>query len=266
MCLYICFIYPYSPGLFYWHFGNTLCPLTHPFESQCRWNYPSHIEAQTKWPPFSSGQWLSHLYRGWLHVFVPVRTPPHAPPQTFVHARTSKQLLQTSLIFGRVNDPDLQITWLYFGRFSSWPWPWIFKVIYRICFIAGKNGPIATKQKAKISIELYAPNVTIGFDLGHDLDLEFSRSNMEFAKTQPKMNRLPRNEKQTYRLNSRPRMCPSDLILAMTLTLNFQGQIWKFLYLSQKWSDCHETKSKHSVCILGLKCNHEIWPWPWRWP
>ena len=40
-------------------------------------------------------------------------------------------------------------------------------------------------------------------------------------------------------------MWPSGLTLAMTLTLNFQGQIWNLLYLSQKWSDCHGTKSKH---------------------
>ena len=59
------------------------------------------------------------------------------------------------------------------------------------------------------------------------------------------MVRLPRNEKQTYQLNSRAQMWPSGLTLSMTLTLNFQGQIWNLLYLSQKWSDCHETKSKH---------------------
>ena len=87
--------------------------------------------------------------------------------------------------------------------------------------------------------------MTTGFDLGHDLDLEFSRSNMEFPISQPKVARLPRNKKETYRLNSRAQMCPSGLTLAMTLTLNFQGQIWNFLYLSQKGSDCHETKSKH---------------------
>ena len=49
-----------------------------------------------------------------------------------------------------------------------------------------------------------ASNVTIGFDLGHDLNLEFSRSNMEFAISQLKIVRLPRNEKQIYRLNYRP--------------------------------------------------------------
>ena len=60
--------------------------------------------------------------------------------------------------------------------------------------------------------------MTSGFDLGHDLDLEFSRSNVEF------------------------------------------------IYLSQKWSDSHKTKSKHIDWTLGLKCDQRVWPWPWPWP
>ena len=103
-------------------------------------------------------------------------------------------------------------------------------------------------------------------DFRHYLDLDFSRSNMEFAISQSKMVRLPWNEKQAYRLNSRAQMWPSGLTLAMTLTLNFQGQIQNLLYLSQKWSDCHETKSKHIDWTLGLKCGHRVWPWPWPWP
>ena len=118
-----------------------------------------------------------------------------------------------------------------------WPWPWIFKVKYGICYISAKNGPIATKRKAVMFIELKASNVTMGFDLGHDLDLEFSRLKMEFAISQPKMVQLPRKEKQTYRLNSRPQMWPWGLTLAMTLTLNFQGQIWNLLSLNQSWSE-----------------------------
>ena len=47
------------------------------------------------------------------------------------------------------------------------------------------------KGKENISIELWSSNVTIGFDLGHDLDFEFSRSNKEFAISQPKMVPLP---------------------------------------------------------------------------
>ena len=125
-----------------------------------------------------------------------------------------------------------------------WPWPWIFKVKYWIGYISAINGVIVTKRKAYISIDLKTLNVTIRFDLGHDLDLGFSRSNMELAISLWKMVWLPRNEKQTHQLNSRPQMWPSDLTLAMTLTLNFQVQIWNFLHLNQKWSDCHEMKSK----------------------
>ena len=80
------------------------------------------------------------------------------------------------------------------------------------------------------------------------------------------MVRLPWNEKQTYRLNSRTHMWPSGLTLTMTLTLNFQGQMYNLLYLSQKWSDCHETKSKHMAWTLELKCDHRVWPWSWPWP
>ena len=109
--------------------------------------------------------------------------------------------------------------------------------------------------------------MTIRFDLGHNLDLEFSRSNIEFAISLPKIVRLPRNKKQIYRLNSKSQMWPSDLTLAKTLTLDFQGQIWNSLYLSQKWSDCYKTKSKHIDWTLSLKCDHQILPrpWPWLW-
>ena len=55
-------------------------------------------------------------------------------------------------------------------------------------------------------------------------------------------------------------------IFVVTLTFSFQGQIWNLLYLSQKWSNCHETKSKHIDWTLRLKCDHQVWPWPWPWP
>ena len=77
------------------------------------------------------------------------------------------------------------------------------------------------------------------------------------------MVQLPRNEKQTHGLKSRPQMWPSGLTLAMTLTFNFPGQIWNLLYLSQKWWDCHETKSKHNDWSQGFKCDYRVWPWPW---
>ena len=89
---------------------------------------------------------------------------------------------------------------------------------------------------------------------------------MGFAISQPKMVLLLRNKKQTYRLNFRPQMWLSGLTLSMTMTLNFQGQIWNLLYLSQRWSDCHEMKSKLIDWILDLKCDQWVWPWTWPWP
>ena len=55
-------------------------------------------------------------------------------------------------------------------------------------------------------------------------------------------------------------------IVAVPLALNFQGQIFNLLYLSQKSSDRLETKSKYADRIMSLKCNIYFWPWPWPWP
>ena len=87
------------------------------------------------------------------------------------------------------------------------------------------------------------------------------------------MVRLPRNEKQTYRLNPGTQMRPSDLTLAITLTLgitltlNFQSQVWNLLYLNEKWSDCYETKSKISIELQasnvtnGFDLDHDLDIW-----
>ena len=89
---------------------------------------------------------------------------------------------------------------------------------------------------------------------------------MEFAITQPKLVRLSWYEKQTYWLNFWPWMCPSDLALTMTLTMNFQCQIWNLPILSPKWSNCREIKSKYIDWTPGIKCNYWVWPWLWSWP
>ena len=73
-----------------------------------------------------------------------------------------------------------------------------FQLKYGICYISAKDSLIAKKQKANMSIERWALNGIIGFDHGRqDLDLEFSRLNMEFAISQLKTVWFPRNEKQT---------------------------------------------------------------------
>ena len=84
-------------------------------------------------------------------------------------------------------------------------------------------------------------------DFRRDLVLDFSRSNMEFAISQPKMVRLPRNEKQTYRLNSRAQMWPPGLTLAMTLTWIFKVK-YGISYISAK-SGPIATKQKGNISI-----------------
>ena len=84
------------------------------------------------------------------------------------------------------------------------------------------------------------------------------------------MVRLPRNEKHTYWLNPGTQMWPLDLTLAITLTLNFQGQIWNLLYLKEKWSDCYETKNKISIELQasnvtnGFDLGHDLDIWVFK--
>ena len=148
-----------------------------------------------------------------------------------------------------------------------WPWPWFFKVKrsnmeFAISQAKMVRSPREEKQTYQLNSKLQMwPS---GLTLAMTLSLIFQGQIWNLLL--PKVVRLLRNEKQTYRLNSKPQMWPSGLTLAMTLTLYFQGQIWNLLYLSQKWSDCHETKSKHIDWTQSLKCDHWVWPWPWPWP
>ena len=60
-----------------------------------------------------------------------------------------------------------------------WPWPWIFKVKFWKCCISGMGWPIDMEQKECESIECYTHFVIFNFDLNHDHDLGFSRSNLK---------------------------------------------------------------------------------------
>ena len=53
---------------------------------------------------------------------------------------------------------------------------------------------------------------------------------------------------------------------AMTLTLNFQGQILKILYLRNRRADWHGTKRMWVDRMLDAHCNFELWPQSWHWP
>ena len=58
-----------------------------------------------------------------------------------------------------------------------WPWPWIFKVKFWKCCISGMGWAIDMERKGCESLECYTHFVIFNFDLNHDHDRGFSRSN-----------------------------------------------------------------------------------------
>ena len=74
---------------------------------------------------------------------------------------------------------------------------------------------------------------TIGFDLGHDIDLGFSRSNMKFTISQPKIVRLPRNKKGNF---------------DWTLGLKCCHRVWPW-----PWHWPRIFKFKYWICYISAK-------------
>ena len=52
----------------------------------------------------------------------------------------------------------------------------------------------------------------------------------------------------------------------LTLTLNFQGQILKMLYLRNGRADGHGMKGMWIDGILHPLCDFQLGPQPWPWP
>ena len=77
--------------------------------------------------------------------------------------------------------------------------------------ISAKNGAIATKPKANISIELETSNVVIAIDLSNNLDLELSRSIWNLLYLSQKWSDF-HVTKNKHWLNSRHQMWASCLL------------------------------------------------------
>ena len=126
----------------------------------------------------------------------------------------------------------------------------------------------------------------MGFDLGHDLNLGFLRSIMEFPISQPKVVRLPRNEKQTYRLNSKASNVTIRFDLGHDLNLGFLRSIMEFpisqpkvVRLSRNEKQTYRLSSRLQMLPMGLTLTiiltFEIWrsnvtlnfdhTWLWPW-
>ena len=111
-------------------------------------------------------------------------------------------------------------------------------------------------EKQTYRLNSKASNVTIGFDLGHDIDLEFPRSNIEFPISQPKMVRLSRNEKQTYRLNSKASNVAIRFDLGLDLDLEFSRSNMEFPISQPKVVRL----PRYEKQIYRLNSRPQMWP------
>ena len=76
-----------------------------------------------------------------------------------------------------------------------WPWPWILKVKFWKSRNSGMRCPIDMEWKGCEWTECWTHVVTLNFDLTHDPDLEFFRSNFEIAVSQEWEGRSTWNER-----------------------------------------------------------------------
>ena len=143
-----------------------------------------------------------------------------------------------------------------------WPWPLIFKVKFWKCCMSGMGGPIDMERKGCEPIGCKTHLVTLNYDLTHDLDPWFSRSNFEKVITQERDAWSTWNERDVSRLNVGPMLWLSTLTSPMTWTLNFQRQILKLLYPWNGRVDQHGTKGMWVDRVLYLLCDLQLWPWP----
>ena len=203
---------------------------------------------------------ITEWYREWLYVFVPVRTRRcrrrRHRPQTFVHEITSEQLFGFLSFLVRIMTLTCRLDYLI--RFLSifvltLTLNLIFKVKYGICYNATTDSLMATKRKANIvcTLGLKRDNEIWPWPWPWPKIFPVKYEICHTSSPQPNMVQLPWNEKQTFRSNSNQQMQSSGLTLAMTLTLDFQGQILKQPYLRNRRANWQWTIGGHS------------WPWPW---
>ena len=135
------------------------------------------------------------------------------------------------------------------------------------CWISGMGWLIDMEWKECESIGCYTHFVTFNFDLKHDIDLGFARSNFEKVVSQEWDGRLTWNQRDVGRWNVRLMLWLSTVLSPMTLTLDFQGQILKKSYLMNGMADWHGTKGMWVDRMLDpwydFQCSPLPWPWPW---
>ena len=124
----------------------------------------------------------------------------------------------------------------------------------------GRGGVVTPKNVDRGVRPVFFRNCTLGYgDLGPKLYPWLRKMGQNHILDNRKchqINHFWSNFAWNYWLNSRPWMFPSDLTLAMTLTLNFQGQMWNLQY-QPKIVRLPRTE-KQTYCLYSRP-----WIWPW---
>ena len=102
-----------------------------------------------------------------------------------------------------------------------WPWPWICKAKFWKCCISGMGGQIDTESKGCELIGSYTHFVTFNFDLNHDHDHGFWRSNFGKVVFQEWDGWLTWNERDVSRQNVKTHVVTSNFYLTHDLDLGF---------------------------------------------
>ena len=127
--------------------------------------------------------------------------------------------------------------------------------------------PIDMELKGCESIKCWTHVLTFNVHLTHYLDLGFSRSDFEKVLFYEWDGWLTWNERDVSRQNVGPMLWLSNYTSPMTLTLDFQGQIFKKSYLRNGLADWHGIKGMWVDKMLDpcsdFQCPPHPLPWPW---
>ena len=137
-------------------------------------------------------------------------------------------------------------------------WMCFFRVMHYFCHVSGMVGSIDVKRKGSALVGYWVQYVTLNFDLTLTLTLDISRSNFEIALSPELLVWLMWNEKEVSWYDTGLIVWHCPVTTPMTLTLEFQGQSLKSLYLRNGVADGQWTKWMWII---------HSWPWYWLvWP
>ena len=108
--------------------------------------------------------------------------------------------------------------------------------------------------------------MTIGFDHGHDLDLDFSRPIWNLLQLSQKWPDCHETKRKHIDWVLGPKCAHRIWPWQWPWPWIFMVKNGICYILAKKWYHCQETKNKNIVFVLRLKCDHETWPCPWPWP